>query len=232
MDKISKDNLDNNVSAENQLEGGADVAYFGSSEPDFKITFVGNSITRHMLKPEELGWKLDCGMAASAPEKDYVHLCVSALEKKYGKVRCCIAQAAKWERDWTSGTILENLYSEAAAFVPDLLVVRIGENTKRELLADNDYEAAFDRMVKFFIGNSNAKVVITGMFWRDERLETAMKAVAEKRGYSFVSIEDLGDRDDMKAIGLFEHYGVSIHPGDLGMKNIAERITKATDALV
>lgn len=39
-----------------------------------------------------------------------------------------------------------------------------------------------------------------------------------------VVLGDLGEQEEMKAIGLFEHGGFANHPGDLVMKNIAERI--------
>ena len=50
-----------------------------------KITFLGNSITRHMPKPE-IGWVHDWGMAASCLENDYAHIMIKALEEKYTKM--------------------------------------------------------------------------------------------------------------------------------------------------
>ena len=47
---------------------------------------------------------------------------------------------------------------------------------------------------------------------------------AAERGAPCVELGDLGENEQMKAIGLFEHKGVANHPGDLGMQKIAERI--------
>jgi hypothetical protein len=45
-----------------------------------RILFLGNSITMHGAKPS-IGWSNNCGMAASALDKDYVHVLTRAERK-------------------------------------------------------------------------------------------------------------------------------------------------------
>ena len=64
----------------------------------------------------------------------------------------------------------------------------------------------------------------TDTFWHSERMYGYTKAIAEENGYKFCPIGDLSKDESNMAIGLFNHRGVSIHPGDLGMRRIADRI--------
>ncbi len=193
-----------------------------------KILFIGNSITRHRPKPD-IGWEHDWGMAASAIDKDYVHQTVALLEKVWGPVDFAFTNCSDWERAYFEK---EKLTKHVAAleFAPDIVVIRIGENiwsrAVRHHLDEVELYPHFDDMVKFF-ANGRARVVMTDLFWPQERIDAVIRRVAAENGYSLVSIGDLGKADENMAIGEFEHHGVSIHPNDVGMHRIAERIAAA-----
>ena len=88
----SKNAAANTVSADNQVRVNDYVSIYKRGGVK-KVLFFGNSITRH--EPAlHIGWTGDWGMAASSIEKDFVHIVVDELDKKYGKVDYCIAQGS------------------------------------------------------------------------------------------------------------------------------------------
>jgi len=92
-----------------------------------KILFVGNSITRHGPNPA-IYWTNNWGMAASALEKDYVHVVQSAVAELTGAVPDIMIQGgAPFERGYTNYNV-EAEFADAFAFAPDLFVLAIGEN--------------------------------------------------------------------------------------------------------
>lgn len=217
--KASEDLIKNDVPATGQLKECDCVSYRIRADADLKIAFLGNSITRHG-KAENLGWYGDWGMAASRPENDYVHKLIDKFESAGTKVSYCIANMSEWERT-RDMSLLTTRYAEVKSFNADIVIVRLGENAG---LTQNleKFKGCYKQMVRFFSGS--AKVVLCDLFWEYEPFDSFVKKFAEENGYAFVKIHDLGNMEEMKAVGKFRHAGVAAHPNDSGMAEIAERI--------
>ena len=218
------DLLRNDVPAASQLPDGS-VSFFGDPDADVRVLFLGNSITRHGPKPE-IGWTGDWGMAATSPEKDYVHRVARGLRLRAGKVFCCVAQLAEWERAFRDGAVLER-YRAAREFRADLVLVRLGENVPREGLDEDALAVSFADMIRYFALREDCRILVTGLFWRYEPIDRAIVRAARAVGGTLVPLGDLGADDAMKALGEYSHKGVSIHPSDRGMAQIAGRILLA-----
>lgn len=214
----------NTVSAQSQTKkGGIQIV---DKSGKYSVLFVGNSITRHEPK-SDIGWEHDWGMAASAKEKDYIHVTVQILEEKLGKINFCIVNCASWERLYYQDGLLE-MFSDAKAFKPDFVVIRLGENiwSANDQFPLHPIAPHYAKMVEYFSSNPNTKVILTDLFWENAVINEAIHSVAKEKSYALVSLGDLGENAENTAAGKFWHEGVALHPGDLGMQRIAERIAE------
>ena len=221
--KICKDLITNDVPAVGQLKGNDCISFETTENADIKLLFLGNSITRHG-KAENLGWCGDWGMAASSKENDYVHKLISKFCRKGIKVSVCIANLSDWERT-RNMDLLFTKYLSALRFNADYVIVRLGENACLDKYL-SEFELCYGELTDLFSRNG-AKIVLTDLFWEYEPFDNFVAELAKARGYAFAEIHDLGNDDEMKAVGKFSHNGVAAHPGDKGMNEIAERIYRA-----
>ena len=189
-----------------------------------RVLFVGNSITRHGIK-HDIGWHNDWGMAASALEKDYVHIVAKEISHKDNEATFCVCQAAEWECNWYDGENTFELFKAARDFKADIIVMRLVENCLRDHYNSELFIKEYGKLVSYLNGSGKAEIIITTGFWK-HIADGAIREYALKNEYTLVELNDLGEDDKMKAIGLFEHEGVANHPGDKGMAAIAERILK------
>lgn len=219
---INNDILENTVSARGQLRDSEYVKFTIKKDAKIKVLFVGNSITRHGVK-EEIGWTRDCGMAASSLEKDYVHQTVADMEKKYGPVSYCVVHAAAWEYAYNKDEEVLAQFSAARDFDADIVILRIGENSDRELLEKEDYKPHFEKMANFFF-TERCKKVVTSLFWRYDPIDVPICEAARENGWIYVPIWELGEKDENKALDEFWHGGVAKHPNDRGMRGIADAL--------
>ena len=204
-------------------QNAEDQKAFDPAKKGPRVLFVGNSITLHGPRPQ-IGWSNNWGMAASARDKDYVHL----LQKKIAAVRpdaqCCLLQVANtferafFKKDWSC----ERNFKWAREFKPDVIVFFFGANVPKTYNAGTmspaparTFGEALDAFRTYLDPEGQALVLISQGFYIRPKLDAEKKAVAKKHGDVFVNMEDIRARKDT--------HGRFNHPGDLGMELIAER---------
>lgn len=220
----------NTVDSKNQLANSKFVRFKNPEGKGARIMFVGNSITLHGISTS-IGWNLECGMAASSEENDYVHIIMNKVNRIKADSAFCICQVAEWEREYKNGTGKLPLFENACDFGADIIIARFIENCPADNFDFENFKTELDALLKYLNKSGKAKIVITTGFWRHPGDSAIIEYAAEKN-IPLIELGDLGEKDEMKAIGLFEHNGVANHPGDLGMKHIAERIFVEIEKLI
>ena len=210
----------NTVESKNQVSGN--VTFEGIKDGSPRIMFLGNSITRHGAR-EEVGWFNNWGMAASSKENDYVHRVISFVQEKYPQASFCIVQGAEWERAYKDYDFDEK-YSEAKTFNPDIMICLISENVSMSEYEDEAFAENMHKFHTYLKGDSKDCVIIQGSnFFSNADKDKGIKLCSERYAITYVDMFDISRDEANLAIGLFEHKGVQIHPGDKGMKEIADR---------
>lgn len=215
------------------LEKSVTIDISGQSEKiaakKIKLATYGNSIHRHGVA-ESIGWYNVWGMAASAEEKDYVHRLIWYLGQKYGEDNVVHVwgqgqssfetYAPSQTADYDYTDYLAGLTEFAAREKPDIVTVQYGENGGDMPAAS--WQNALTQFVEALQrGYPDTIVLITCPFWGGAGKVPGAKAAAAALDIPLADISVYG-KAEYEAIGLFEHHGVSIHPGDAGMEAIAK----------
>lgn len=195
-----------------------------------KILFLGNSITLQGPKPD-IGWTNHWGMAASAEEKDYVHRVTRAIAQHSGtQPQIRVKNIADFERSYATYDVDGEL-KDLFAFDPDLVVLAIGENVPA--LTSDDAKAKFKAgvisLLRCALAKRHPRVVVRSCFWPEATKDQLLQQACEEAGAHFVEAGPIG-RDPASAARSersFTHDGVAGHPGDRGMKTLADAIVQA-----
>ena len=180
-----------------------------------RVVILGNSSVQSP-PATQLGWHGDWGMAASAPEHDFVHLLIDSIHAHKPDVEITFLSISSFERNYRVFD-LRSLDSLRGA---DLYIVKLAENV---LDTATDYIPFYDRLFRYLDTAGGVRVITDG-FWRRNPVNDRLEKYAHENNEPFIDISDLSRDTSMEARHRFSNHGVSVHPGDKGMKAIADRI--------
>lgn len=203
------------------------------TKPRFaKVLFLGNSITKHGPKPD-IDWHGNWGMAATAEAKDYAHLVTAGLAQAQGAApQILISNIAQFEREHASPSYyLDKNMAEAVAFGASHIILAIGENVPAltKDAAKGAFKTQMQKLLRKLSGPQKPVILVRSCFWANPAKDQILEETCREAGGIFVDISMLGKDESSygRAERPYKHAGVANHPGDKGMRAIADAMLKA-----
>lgn len=226
-EKSQQDRIANLEGKVNLLQAESNKCAVDWDTDDYNYLAIGNSITIHSLN--EYWWN-ECGMAATSTENDYVHIFTSALDAKSYAYNFATWELMGHDRGETL-SLLDGLLSEEL----DLVTIQLSENAS-DL---STFESDFEELIKYVQKSApDTQILVIGDFWDIEKKDEMKQKACEETGVEFISLDEIKGLEEYQC-GMnttvydsegnphtVEHAGVAGHPGDLGMKWIADRIVE------
>lgn len=188
-----------------------------------RMLVIGNSITSHGPAPE-IGWYNNNGMAASAPEKDFVHLLTNHLRQIYPATAVQVQGTGLELKFGTSDYTVDEVNRVLNDFKPDLIIVRLGENVDDAQVSTRNFELHFrqllDRLASY---NQPVRLVCTTSVWYKPNFDAVVRKVTPEKGHALVDLSSILGQAQCFA-SQYQNPGVAAHPNDLGMQYIADKI--------
>lgn len=185
-------------------------------QPEFqRVMFIGNSLTRHQPLAS-IDWTPTWGMAATQPDRDYVHRVQLGITARQGSIpEIFITRADIPFPD-------ADLSQKIRAFDPDLIIIQMGNNAATWTPID-DWRPIYQQIASATKG----QIIVVGLWAAspDDIREMHAMQMATEISAGFVPIWDIySDATNGIADGIYTHPGILWHPGDAGMALIANRI--------
>lgn len=171
-------------------------------------------------------------MAASDAEHDYVHQIIRGLSAKY-HVIADVMNFWAWEVTAHDRQEVLPLLNRFLVREVDLYVVQLGENAGNNIgTMDGDFRTLLATLRE---QSPQARIVVFGGFWANKKLDQIKESVCRETGATYISLQDIQSANYQSSMGMvvqdgnghehnIEHEGVSRHPNDKGMTQMAQKL--------
>lgn len=213
-----------------QLQQTKSLNNFKPAADEFRIYFIGDSITEHGFNQDtikKLKWDHAAGMAASSESKDYAHLVADQVRKMVPDKKVRLFFGA-------GGDAVKALsgIADAKKYQPALVIVQLGEHvpsqdSRAQIAAD--YAALLDALK---VLPSKPLILCTGVWnpqsglkkynGRTALIEEVQHEVCQQKNIPFASVEKYAL--DPLCSGTGESSGVRWHPNDAGQAGYAKEL--------
>jgi len=229
-------------------EAGRAGATLGHMKAD-RLLVLGNSITLIPPSPKD-GWPNNCGLAASVPEKDYIHIVAAGIDARTGgHMELTPPDPTKHAADGSVITANANILNVADLVErqyamyqsatlqpqidqkPDIVLLQLGENVPADTFAPGPFKAALQTLMAALKASSDPHIFVTGLILgpRPEIDDIKRQVCAEDPSHRvFVDISAFS-ADPSNLAGAEESFTgvIAGHPGDKGMSVIGEALLEA-----